>query len=624
MGYQDTKAFINANIRQNGENAITGNILNTALNNMLDSGHDEVCKLGQDVIGYKSEEYDAIAGAETITYDFPVIIKSGESVTLIARTDGAVVNTFRVYANRIETAVMDNANSIVQFTAQEDVSKFIVYISNVSVTGKVQFEVDFGADLSLQNAFNEIEELKTGESYANNRLDAMPDCYGKTLDLEFESGYLYYEDGTHRQHQSYKDTPNLLLVNEGDIFVFLTDAGSSVAVVAAYDNQGIYQKGKSLQGTGTYMAVRYVVPPGIRKLRFTLSSSDNFTPFVTQVYRAKIEQVDSIDTKIYQKENIVLTSGTPVQLDGTNCHKTNWIIEANFRGLSGFTNILVGKGLNENIAHGGMWLNITPSTVAPTYGTGAYPGVNHGLTIGDYLDVRIESFVDKTDESEGDTGDGDATFIRYTLFDGAKQFTIEKVFFLGSEQPFVQVNGASSAKVNLFYWCTDLKNDLWCFGDSYFSIAQTRWPYWLLTRGYRALFNGMPGADSEYMWKRFCYDLMCGNPKKVFWCLGMNDPDNGAINSAWQEYIQRVIDICTLRGIEIVLCTIPNTPAFDNTYKNAYVRSLSYHYVDFDKAVKNAAGTGWIDGMMQDSVHPNKNGAKCLANAAMKLLISNK
>lgn len=52
MGYQETKAFINANIKQNGKNEITGSILNTALNDVLDSGHDEVNQLGQEISYY--------------------------------------------------------------------------------------------------------------------------------------------------------------------------------------------------------------------------------------------------------------------------------------------------------------------------------------------------------------------------------------------------------------------------------------------------------------------------------------------------------------------------------------------------------------------------------------------
>ena len=695
---------------------------------------EEINLLEQELAGFKSKEYDAVAGAEIITYDFPVVIKSGETVTLTAKTDGAVINIFRVYANQTGTSsVMENANSIVQFTAQEDITKFVVYIRDVSVTGKVTFGVDFGLYLSLYSAFKEIEKVPTkiteseyntfgvfkenkeievnsdtvyitipipkikagrivrllskgdttveqfriygnaaeqnhtnidnindevvyipdvdisslvlrvrnctvagnieitildadsvegSASYANNRIDGLSDCYGKALDLSFESGCFLFDNGSDYPNASYKRTPYMLLVKEGDTFVFLADAGTSVSVVAAYDGHNKYHKEYSVNGNGSYTVVKYIVPQGVKKIRFTLSSSDNYTPFITQVFKSKIEQLDSLNTTIYQKENITLTNGEPLILDGNNDHKTNWRIESNFRGLTGFTNIFVGKGLNENITHGGMWLNITPYAVVPTYSTGAYQGIDHGLTITDYLDVRIESFVDKTDESESYAGDGDATYIRCTLFDGTKQFTLEKVFFLGSEQPFVQVNGASSAKVNLFYWCTDLKNNLWCYGDSYFSIAQTRWPYWILTRGYSALFNGMPGANSEYMWKRFCYDLMCGNPRKVFWCLGMNDPDSGAINANWLKYLTRVIDICRLRGIEVILSTIPNTPIMDNSYKNAYIKTLGFNYVDFESAILNESGTGWIDGMLQDNIHPNKSGAKCLANAAMKLFIS--
>lgn len=53
MGYQETKAFINANIKPNGKNEITGSILNTALNDVLDSGHEEVGQLGQKIFAIK-------------------------------------------------------------------------------------------------------------------------------------------------------------------------------------------------------------------------------------------------------------------------------------------------------------------------------------------------------------------------------------------------------------------------------------------------------------------------------------------------------------------------------------------------------------------------------------------
>lgn len=691
--------------------------------------------------GNQVRKYHVAIDSGIVLIDYPIEIKNGETVTLSAKTENAIINIFRVYANEVDTLhpLMEDANSSVQYTADQDVHKLILYVRNTTAAGNLIFETDYNIDFSLKGLSEEVKDVsdsipsKIAESefntlgvfkknnsvgvnpdtiylsipipkieaghtvrlfskgdatvglfriygnasgqnntkienindevvctpavdinslvllisnctvagnieitvldadsvegkasYANNRIDSLPDCYGKALNLEFESGCFMYADGSAYSNDSYKRTTYLLSVKEGDTFAFLADAGVNVAVVAAYDGHNSYLKDYSVKGNDGYTVVKYVVPQGVRKVRFTLSSSDNYTPFVTQVFKSRTEQLDSINTGIYQKEKIELTDGEPFMLDGKNDHKTNWVIEANFRGLTGFTNILVGKGLNENLSHGGMWLKITPYAVIPTYSTGVYQGVEHGLTIIDYLDLRIESFVDKTDESESYTGSGDATYIRYTLFDGKKQFTLDKVFFMGSEEPFVQVDGASSAKVDLYYWCTDLKNDLWCYGDSYFSIAQTRWPYWILTRGYCALFNGMPGANSEYMWKRFCYDLMCGNPRKVFWCLGMNDTDSGAINTNWLKYLTRVIDICRLRGIEVVLATIPNTPIMDNSYKNAYIKTLGLKYVDFASAILNAQGTGWIDGMMADNIHPNKKGAKCLANAAMKLFVSYK
>ena len=704
-------------------------------NNLVKSGG--VDELISKIYGVKEKEYQVSINAGDVIFEFPVKIPNGHTVTLTAKTENAVINIFRVYVNKIDTLhpIMADANSTVQYTAKEDVTKLILYVSNTTAAGSLTFTTDYNIDFSLENAFRQIgaipnkvveseydtfgvfkkendisvntglrnitipiPKIEAGQSvrliskgsavittyriygnvsgeqnskidsvndeviytpsvdvtslilyidncttagnieitllnknsvegeakYANERINAIADCYGKTLNLAFEPGCFMFNDGSYYETSSYKCSSLLMQVNAGDTFAIVTDAGVNVAVVVAYDAHNNYLKEYSINGTNGYTKIQYVVPQGVRKLRFSLSSSDDYVPFVTQVFKARTNVIDSINTDIYQKEKAKLINGQPLLLDGKNDHKTNWVIEANFRGLTGFTNILVGKGLNEDLPHGGMWLNIKPYSVIPTYSNGEYQGVDHGLTITDYLDVRIESFVDKTDESESAAGSGDATYIRYTLFDGNKQFTLDKVFFIGSEEPFVQVNGTSSAKVNLYYWCTDLKNDLWCYGDSYFSIAQTRWPYWILTRGYSALFNAMPGANSEFMWKRFCYDLMCGNPRKVFWCLGMNDTDNGAINASWLKYLTQIIDICTMRGIEVVLATIPNTPTMDNSYKNAYIKTLDKPYVDFASAVLNKDGTGWIDGMMENSVHPNKKGAKCLANAAMKLFISYK
>lgn len=555
------------------------------------------------------------AGAQTQVLKIPTI-KANTSVLLGVSGD-VVVNTFRVDGNELgqQRSDITALGQTVTYTPTVDVNALVLYLNGVTTAGTVSVTVDYG---------NNIAGIEDRVDYIAERQDNEEDCFGKALHLPVEVGFFIFDTGEVSGNTNYIHTPGYLPVKTGDKFVFLCDQGTTVGSVMAYDEEQNYLKDLSLAGSGAYRATSYTVPSGVKYLRFTFNNTDNLTKFVAQVYSAKKTVVDEIDTADYA-EGLEMVSTTDYWLD-ENYHKTNWIMQANFREIgSGFSAIFVGKGWVYYT--NGMTVKITPTHVQTLYNaSGWYLSEEHGLTIGDYLDVRVESYADRTNESPEYTGDGDATFVRITLFDGVSEYTIEKAFFTGGGKPFVRIDGAT-AKADFYYWCTDLKRDLWCYGDSYFSIAQTRWPYWAITRGFKALWNGKPGANSQFMWANFARDLQHGNPRKVFWCLGMNDKDTGgAPNADWSKYIQRVKDICRLRGIELIMATIPIVPSTeaDNTYKNQVVRNSGYKYVDFASAVMKPDGTGWYDGMMMDATHPSKTGARCLANAAMKLLIGYK
>lgn len=540
--------------------------------------------------------------------------------------------------------VRTDSSSVVAVIAAFDANN--TYLKNLSVksTGSVsayEYIVPQGVEKIIVSVYNSAsykhiykygallsKPEENAKLYTNNKIiqiaSYQKDCWAETLNLTLDAGYFIHATGEIAVNSSYLHTPNYVAVKPGEKYVFLEDSSVVVGSVMAYDNNYNYLKDLSLAGTNEYRATEYIVPVGVAYLRFTLNNSENVTMFVSKVYTAKKNVVDAIDTRDCL-ENISLASGEEYRLY-ENYHKSDWIMQANFREIeSGFTGIYVGKGLT--YYSGGMAVRITPTHVQTLYNaTNWYTSVEHGLNIQNYLDVRVESFVAKTDESASYTGDGDATFIKITLFDGVSEYTLDKAFFTGGGKPFIRIDGAT-CKANFYYWNSGLKRDLWCYGDSYFSIAQTRWPYWIITRGYVAHWNAKPGANSAFMWQNFARDLQRGNPRKVFWCLGMNDKDaSDAANSSWVSNLKKVKDICRLRGIELVLCTIPEVPSTEtsNIYKNEVVRTSGYPYVDFAAAVLKADGTGWFDGMMMDATHPSKTGARCLADAAMKLFVSYK
>lgn len=174
----------------------------------------------------------------------------------------------------------------------------------------------------------------------------------------------------------------------------------------------------------------------------------------------------------------------------------------------------------------------------------------------------------------------------------------------------------------LSYYCDDWKKDIWLFGDSYFSLDETdRWTTYLIKSGVdNFMLNGRSGRGSEEALVALKYCLQYGTPKKIIWCLGMNDGDDGAINRDYERALQEVMDICNNKKITLILATIPSCPYWNNDYKNQYVRGSGYPYIDFAKAVGADNNITWYDGMLEEGekrIHPTVKGAIALYHEAI-------
>ena len=158
----------------------------------------------------------------------------------------------------------------------------------------------------------------------------------------------------------------------------------------------------------------------------------------------------------------------------------------------------------------------------------------------------------------------------------------------------------------------DLDKDLWCFGDSYFDF----WAIKMYDLGfgnfYSDAFSGRNSADALVSLKNaIVYEI----PKKIYWCMGMNDPDQAdSINQTWKDATDELISICSEKKIDLIFSTIPTTPKNNHKYKNDYIRSSRYDYVDIEKAlVKNAETGEWYEGLISsDNIHPSDNGTNII------------
>ena len=91
----------------------------------------------------------------------------------------------------------------------------------------------------------------------------------------------------------------------------------------------------------------------------------------------------------------------------------------------------------------------------------------------------------------------------------------------------------------------------------------------------------------------------------------MNDYEQ----TEWENGFEAVVETCSKMNITPIFCTIPNTPARDNSAKNSYIKASGYRYVDIAKAVgADEVGSSWYDGLLlTDKIHPTEKGAYIIA-----------
>lgn len=196
------------------------------------------------------------------------------------------------------------------------------------------------------------------------------------------------------------------------------------------------------------------------------------------------------------------------------------------------------------------------------------------------------------------------------------RFMQDDVYWGGCcEDITAQVVAGTFTNARLTWYVPDYNYDLWCFGDSYFDF----WGLDVIQRlgFHNFMFDGFGGRDSTDAFVSLELALEKAVPKKIMWCLGMNDRDTEtAINAKWKETVDSIIDLCNKKGIELILCTIPETPVAVHTFKNAYVKASGKRYVDVCHAVGADVSNAWYDGMLNetDKIHPTDLGERVIAD----------
>lgn len=228
----------------------------------------------------------------------------------------------------------------------------------------------------------------------------------------------------------------------------------------------------------------------------------------------------------------------------------------------------------------------------------------HGLTMDKFITVSIVVGQTRTAKIILTTANG--------------RFSQENAFWGGCrEDVTAQAVSGTFTNARLTWYVPDYNYDLWCFGDSYFDY----WGWDIIENlgFHKFMLDGFGGRGSRSAFTSLNLALEKAMPKKILWCLGMNDPDTeNAIDAEWKETVDSLIELCNKKGIELILCTIPETPVTVHTFKNAYIEASGKRYVDVCHAVGADVSNNWYNGLRNntesDKIHPTNLGKRVIAD----------
>lgn len=491
------------------------------------------------------------------------------------------------------------------------------YLQTLSESGTVDFDYISPNDIALEASAEQVMvHVDKNSEMLKDITQEREAQYYSTPELSFNVGFIdvtgkLWETGS---YANFRYT-NHIEVQEGDTVLFPKKADGTyltLRVMTVYNgdvvnsdiSQNGYNKGSLLVPEGVTSIVITVDASIVDSLTVKVFKNDNITEIKPSA------QVEYLLNKCAKLEGAVesLAANTSLVLSpGLNLKKgCKYIISFKFEG--GVANNTLFSVGSSDAGYASSRIDVTPSDII-IYNSGIESkSIEHGLTIKDFLHIEINV--------ANDSCNANASF---RLLTNGGEFIKEAdstTYFPNSYGNISFQSNISVQDVKYIYIVSDLLTDIIVFGDSYIGLNSDRWPGKMMQRGYyNFALSGFAGSQSSNAIKAFREISKVRMPKYVVWALGMNDGDSAsAINSSWLEYVKEVRSWCSLNDRTLILCTTPNVPSINHTYKNDYVRQSGLRYIDFAKAVNaENAGATWYEGMLySDNVHPSSTGAAAL------------
>ena len=496
-----------------------------------------------------------------------------------------------------ETIVSEiNGFYVVQFAKIDDTQ----YLTPAEFDGYIHLFANaiYRNSQKIATLQTDVETLGESVSSAVTKVD-VPVYDIIPTEITKSQGY-YGANNSFSNNASYEHT-QIITVEVGDIITPVSaNANMTFRFVTAYKDGTCITSA----GSGTSVSA-YTVPDGINGVRFSFYVSQN----ITGVSIKRQTGTETVYYPISQKLGYInwkgdLASGQSVELPGSNVRfNTVWNFTGHITTMGKLTlGVKTPSGTLKELC------SVDSTNLYYRLNNGNTASVSHGLTISEDLQIKIESPF-KVNELGGITICSDG--IEYTL-----NVTAYGTDMSGS--PCLVSDGAVMTDCAFSWIPKDIDKPIWVFGDSWVSMFDTRWVYYMVRDGYvnSWMLNGFAGEDTDEAYDSLLNLLTIRKPEYIVWLLGMNNGDSTtAVNTVWKTIYDKLVQLCNDYKINLILYTVPNTPTINNNFKNAIVRESGYRYIDGASAVGDDGNGNWFTGFEQSSTdhnHTSSRGARAL------------
>lgn len=416
-------------------------------------------------------------------------------------------------------------------------------------------------------------------------------------------------------------------VQTGDVIVASYRAANGTQTREKMNSICCFDSEKNVKSGGAYNQNSFTVPSGVAYIKITIpnnvynnasamvESSSTGTPTSYEPYFETITKVKKdivLKSKSFSsfRWSGVLSDGDIIRLPVTNVK--NRQVYSFSGNITNFNKLHIGRIHTNGNTYGSFEIDATSVIFHRDNGTSET--LQHGLIIENDIQITF-----------GTTNELDLSFAN--LYSNGQMFNIYNGLggrrFVGDEgAPYIKSEGSTLTDCSFSWTSRNINKPVWLFGDSYMSLYNSRWTYYLVQDGYEAscLINAYAGQESASAFASLQNLFTIAQPTMLLWALGMNNADStSAVNASWYESYNNVLKWCEAYNVEPILATIPNTPTQINTFKNDIVKNSGYRFIDFAAAVgATEAGSEWFRGMLgSDQTHPTALGAKALYMKAL-------